>query len=455
MLTPGSLIDVKGMVGNGKLCIIRNNGKKSRMAGSIPVPTADLGRLDAGGAGWQSGIAKLVQGEATFDVTDGGGVGGHPHAGAPGDEVFDVRVVILQHVFLGDLVLELEILVELQGLDAGIIGEGQLDLLIRGTRGYLAARLPDEVFPVPGGPGHAQQAKAVLLLVGMRDLLAKLNQLVPGGRGLGQPILGKQVFPPDQAHAIEIRRDAKIMIFDLGVIPQGFYDQILVLPAVDIVVHLQQEALVPVGVHGRRVDIEQVGSVAGGMRRDERFADFGARRDRLEFDLYFGVLRGELGVHGIQHIGARLAHIRGSIAIVPHQHLGDFRRRRRGGHLSFQLDEHRVQATLRLPTRASLPVLVIEDSLDTIRLLERYVADTRYCLVSTNDPQQAISMVESSAPRVILIDVMMPRVDGWTLLQRLRNHPLTANIPVVICSILRQEELALSLGASAYLRKPM
>lgn len=110
---------------------------------------------------------------------------------------------------------------------------------------------------------------------------------------------------------------------------------------------------------------------------------------------------------------------------------------------------------MRLPTRASLPVLVIEDCLDTIRLLERYVADTRYCLVSTNDPQQAISMVESSAPRVILIDVMMPRVDGWTLLQRLRNHPLTANIPVVICSILRQEELALSLGASAYLRKPM
>jgi CheY-like chemotaxis protein len=51
--------------------------------------------------------------------------------------------------------------------------------------------------------------------------------------------------------------------------------------------------------------------------------------------------------------------------------------------------------------------------------------------------------------------VMMPRVDGWEMLGRLRQHPRTAHIPVVIVTILAQEELALSLGAKAHLLKPV
>jgi CheY-like chemotaxis protein len=49
---------------------------------------------------------------------------------------------------------------------------------------------------------------------------------------------------------------------------------------------------------------------------------------------------------------------------------------------------------------------------------------------------------------------MMPQVDGWKLLGQLREHPLSEHIPIVVCTILAQEELALSLGASAFLRKP-
>jgi CheY-like chemotaxis protein len=51
--------------------------------------------------------------------------------------------------------------------------------------------------------------------------------------------------------------------------------------------------------------------------------------------------------------------------------------------------------------------------------------------------------------------VMMPNVDGWELLGRLRQHPSTADIPVLVCTILPQETLALSLGASAFVRKPI
>ncbi len=49
---------------------------------------------------------------------------------------------------------------------------------------------------------------------------------------------------------------------------------------------------------------------------------------------------------------------------------------------------------------------------------------------------------------------MMPDMDGWEALGRLRQHPLTQHVPVIICTILYEQELALSLGASGYLRKP-
>jgi CheY-like chemotaxis protein len=49
---------------------------------------------------------------------------------------------------------------------------------------------------------------------------------------------------------------------------------------------------------------------------------------------------------------------------------------------------------------------------------------------------------------------MMPGIDGWDLLAQLRHHPLTCDIPVLVCTVLPQEELALSLGASGFVRKP-
>jgi len=54
-----------------------------------------------------------------------------------------------------------------------------------------------------------------------------------------------------------------------------------------------------------------------------------------------------------------------------------------------------------------------------------------------------------------VLDVMMPHMDGWEMLGQLRHHPLTMNAPIIVCSILTQAELALSLGASDYIRKPV
>ena len=50
---------------------------------------------------------------------------------------------------------------------------------------------------------------------------------------------------------------------------------------------------------------------------------------------------------------------------------------------------------------------------------------------------------------------MLPDIDGWDMLGRLRAHPKTSDKPVVVCTIMPQEQLALALGAAAFLQKPV
>ena len=112
-------------------------------------------------------------------------------------------------------------------------------------------------------------------------------------------------------------------------------------------------------------------------------------------------------------------------------------------------------ATLILPALQQLPVLLVDDNADTLHLLQRYTDGTRYRIVGLQDPEQALGLAESLSPQVIVLDVMMPQVDGWKVLGRLRQHPLTEQTPIIVCTILPQEKLALSLGASGFLKKPI
>jgi CheY-like chemotaxis protein len=125
------------------------------------------------------------------------------------------------------------------------------------------------------------------------------------------------------------------------------------------------------------------------------------------------------------------------------------------GKLCVPAGEAHLQATLTLPTYEQLPVLAIDDNADTLQLLQRYAAGSRYRMVVLRDPLQAFAVTEKVAPQVILLDVMMPQLDGWEMVGRLQQHPITAGIPIVVCSILAEDELALSLGAAAFLRKPL
>jgi CheY-like chemotaxis protein len=110
---------------------------------------------------------------------------------------------------------------------------------------------------------------------------------------------------------------------------------------------------------------------------------------------------------------------------------------------------------LAVPTMRLLPVLIVDDNAETLRLFQRYLVGSRYRYFGTQDPEAALSLALQVAPRLIVLDVMLPGIDGWELLSRLREHPKLRGTPIGVCTILPQEELALALGAAKFIKKPV
>ena len=100
-------------------------------------------------------------------------------------------------------------------------------------------------------------------------------------------------------------------------------------------------------------------------------------------------------------------------------------------------------------------VLIVEDNADALQLYRRYLSDSHYRMLAATDGARALESAEAERPAAIVLDVMMPSQDGWEILQLLKANPETRAIPVVICSVLRERELALALGAIEFLVKPV
>jgi CheY-like chemotaxis protein len=109
---------------------------------------------------------------------------------------------------------------------------------------------------------------------------------------------------------------------------------------------------------------------------------------------------------------------------------------------------------LRLPSQREV-LLVVDDNQDVIDMFQRFLAAGRYRVVGANSAQEALALARTTRPSLIMLDVMMPGHDGWETLQSLKHNPETGDIPVIICSILNERELAFSLGADDYVQKPV
>ncbi|MHB0876961.1 MAG: response regulator [Anaerolineae bacterium] len=100
-------------------------------------------------------------------------------------------------------------------------------------------------------------------------------------------------------------------------------------------------------------------------------------------------------------------------------------------------------------------VLVVEDKPGAYALYERYLENTEFQPLHVPHPAITVEMAAKREVTAVVLDVMMPEADGWSVLQALKADPRTEAIPVVICSVVQDRELGLALGASGYLTKPV
>ena len=103
-------------------------------------------------------------------------------------------------------------------------------------------------------------------------------------------------------------------------------------------------------------------------------------------------------------------------------------------------------------------VLVVDDILANVRLLEAKLAAEYFDVVTAMNGVDALEAVQRSKPDIVLLDVMMPGIDGFEVCRRIKGNPLTQHIPVVMVTALDQPEdrvRGLEAGADDFLTKPV
>ena len=100
-------------------------------------------------------------------------------------------------------------------------------------------------------------------------------------------------------------------------------------------------------------------------------------------------------------------------------------------------------------------VLVVDDDPATRELLTRFLERDGFEVVAALDGREGLDMARAIRPRVMLLDVTMPQMDGRSVLRALRGDPDLGDTPVIMVTVLDEQNLAFSLGATDYLQKPV
>jgi CheY-like chemotaxis protein len=106
----------------------------------------------------------------------------------------------------------------------------------------------------------------------------------------------------------------------------------------------------------------------------------------------------------------------------------------------------------------SFKILVADDMPDNVSLLGRYLNDKGYGLLMAGDGEEALEVIRAEMPDLVLLDVNMPKKDGFTVLQEMRADPAISHIPVIILTANRLDstdvQTGLNMGADDYVMKP-
>ena len=100
-------------------------------------------------------------------------------------------------------------------------------------------------------------------------------------------------------------------------------------------------------------------------------------------------------------------------------------------------------------------VLLIDDDPLTHELIKGFLVKEGFNVVATTDPEEGVEMAKKIRPNVVILDIIMPKIDGWTVLKYLKADSDLASIPVIMATVLSEQNLGYALGATDYLTKPI
>jgi PleD family two-component response regulator len=105
----------------------------------------------------------------------------------------------------------------------------------------------------------------------------------------------------------------------------------------------------------------------------------------------------------------------------------------------------------------SVDILVIDDNELQLEYISHLLASHGYNAKTTKDSKNALKIILDVQPKLIILDIMMPTVDGFTVLKNIREHKELTTIPVIIYTgktFVVDQKKALSLGANSFIAKP-
>jgi DNA-binding response OmpR family regulator len=99
-------------------------------------------------------------------------------------------------------------------------------------------------------------------------------------------------------------------------------------------------------------------------------------------------------------------------------------------------------------------ILVVDDDASVRHLICRHLEQEGWRTVQASNAADALQLARESRPMLITLDIMMPDASGWWVLEKLKEDPQTAGVPVLVVTIVEDQRLVFALGASDYLGKP-
>ena len=103
-------------------------------------------------------------------------------------------------------------------------------------------------------------------------------------------------------------------------------------------------------------------------------------------------------------------------------------------------------------------ILVVDDDAISLELMEAMLVPNGYEIITANDGSKAVAIIVEQKPDLILLDIMMPGLDGYSTLAKIKENKTISKIPVVMLTAMGYQlnkELALQIGAVGYITKPV